>query len=97
MVLAEGYSCGLRRIERLMRPQALWARPRRHSLPKDNGERSTKLIAPNVLTRQFVTDVLNHKWVADFAYIWAADGLYVTAVVDLFSRSLVDPSQHAVL
>ena len=38
-VLAEGHSCGLHRIERLMRQQALRARPRRRSLPKDNGER----------------------------------------------------------
>jgi putative transposase len=38
-VLAEGVSCGLHRIERLMRENALRARPRRRSLPKDGGER----------------------------------------------------------
>ena len=38
-VLAEGVSCGLHRIERLMRDNALRARPRRRGLPKDQGER----------------------------------------------------------
>jgi putative transposase len=38
-LLAEGLSCGLHRIERLMRSQALKARPRRRRLPPDVGER----------------------------------------------------------
>jgi len=55
-VLAEGFSCGLHQIERLMRMQALKARPRRRRLPKDQGERST--IVGNALDRQFVIDAL---------------------------------------
>ena len=38
-MLAEGIACGLHRIERLMRLQALKARPRRRRLPPDLGER----------------------------------------------------------
>ena len=38
-VLEEGFSCGLHRIERLMRDQALRARPRRRRLPPDIGQR----------------------------------------------------------
>jgi len=38
-MLAEGFACGLHRIERLMRLQALRARPRRRRLPKDEGRR----------------------------------------------------------
>src|SRR5258708_18937802 len=38
-LLAEGVPCGLHRIERLMRPQALKARPRRRRLPPDPGVR----------------------------------------------------------
>jgi transposase InsO family protein len=34
-VLEAGFSCGLHKIERLMRAQALRARPRRRALPKD--------------------------------------------------------------
>ena len=39
-VLEEGFACGLHRIERLMRINALRARPRRRGKPKDDGERS---------------------------------------------------------
>jgi putative transposase len=97
-LLAEGHSCGLHRIERLMRQQALRARPRRRSLPKDNGERSTNAIAPNVLARQFEADAPNRKWVADFTYIWTAEGwLYVAAVIDLFSRRVVGWSMSSTM
>ena len=50
-VLADGIDCGLHRIERPMRMQALRARPRRRGLPKDDGQRSA--IAPNTLDRAF--------------------------------------------
>jgi putative transposase len=87
-LLAEGLSCGLHRVERLMRLHGLRARPRRRGLPKDGGTRS--VIADNVLDRQFFADRPNQKWVADFTYIWTAQGwLYVAAVIDLFSRRVV--------
>jgi len=69
-LLAEGVSCGLHRVERLMRVQGLRARPRRRGLPQDKGDRS--VIAANVLDRQFTADRPNQKWVADFTYIWTA-------------------------
>jgi len=95
-VLAEGIACGLHRIERLMRLQALRARPRRRRLPSDAGVRST--IAPNVLDRQFDAPAPNSKWVADFTYIWTAEGwLYVAAVLDLFSRRVVGWSMNAAM
>jgi putative transposase len=97
-MLEEGMSCGLHRIERLMRQQALRARPRRRCLPSDTGERSTNAIAPNVLDRTFQAPSANCKWVADFTYIWTAEGwLYVAAVVDLFSRRVVGWSMSATM
>lgn len=93
-VLADGISCGLHRIERLMRENALRARPRRRGLPKDDGERS--VVSPNILDRQFEADRPNQKWIADFTYIWTAEGwLYVAAVIDLFSRRVVGWSMQA--
>jgi putative transposase len=93
-VLALGERCGLHRVERLMRAQALRARPRRRGLPKDRGERST--IADNVLDRQFHAQAPNQKWVADFTYIWTAEGwLYVAAVLDLYSRRIVGWSMQS--
>jgi putative transposase len=95
-VLADGFSCGLHRIERLMRQNAMKARPRRRYLPPDNGERMVSAIAPNVLDRQFHAPVPNRKWIADFTYIWTAEGwLYVAAVIDLFSRRVVGWSMSA--
>jgi len=78
-VLAEGIACGLHRIERLMRAQALRARPRRRRLPADKGERRAEP-ASNVLDRQFVASAPNRKWIADFTYIWTAEGWLYVAV-----------------
>ena len=86
-VLADGI-CGLHRIERLMRMQALRARPRRRGLPKDDGRHSA--IAPNRLERAFHAERPNQRWIADFTYVWTAEGwLYVAAVIDLFSHRVV--------
>ncbi|WP_442755618.1 IS3 family transposase [Methylocystis sp. JAN1] len=93
-VLAEGVSCGLHKIERLMRENALRARPRRRGLPKDDGQRAA--VAPNALDRQFTAERPNQKWIADFTYIWTAEGwLHVAAVIDLFSRRVVGWSMKA--
>ena len=49
-MLAEGISCGLHRIERLMRLQALKARPRRRRLPPIWGNGSTPPSLPTCST-----------------------------------------------
>ena len=86
--LAEGFACGLHRVERLMRINGLRARPRCRCLPKDAGERS--VIADNILDRDFTAERPNQKWLADFTYIWTAEGwLNVAVVLDLFARRVV--------
>ena len=95
-LLADGVACGLHRIERLMRLQALRARPRRRRLPPDAGERQAGAVAANLLDRSFEADAPNRKWIADFTYIWTAEGwLYLAAVIDLFSRRVVGWSMQA--
>jgi len=97
-LLTEGMSCGLHRIERLMRLQALRARPRRRRLPPDLGERQASAVAPNVLNRTFEASAPNRKWIADFTYVWTTEGwLYVAAVIDLFSRRVVGWSMSAAM
>jgi putative transposase len=97
-VLAEGIACGLHKIERLMRVQALRARPRRRGLPKDEGDRLAAALSPNLLDRQFEAERPNQKWIADFTYVWTAEGwLYVAAVIDLFSRRVVGWSMSAAM
>ncbi len=88
-------SSAVHRIERLMRLQALRARPRRRGLPKDEGQRQP-IVAPNVLDRAFSAERPNRKWIAAFTYVWTAEGwLYVAAVIDLFSRRVVGWSMKA--
>jgi putative transposase len=95
-MIDDGIACGLHRIERLMRLQALRARPRRRRLPLDLGERQAEAVAPNVLDRAFAAPAPNRKWIADFTYVWTAEGwLYVAAVLDLFSRRVVGWSMNA--
>jgi putative transposase len=97
-VLAEGLSCGLHKIERLMQLQGLRSRPRRRRLPSDPGERPASAIAANVLDRAFEAPAPNRKWIADFTYIWTAEGwLYAAAVIDLFSRRVVGWSMSATM
>lgn len=93
-VLEDGLACGFHRIERLMRNNALRARPRRCGKPKDDGELS--VIADNILDRNFQASRPNQKWMANFTYIWTAEGwLYVAVVLDLFSRRAVGWSMKA--
>lgn len=97
-VRAAGHVCGLHRIERLMRAQALQARPKRRGRPVDIGNRSIGALAPNVLDRQFVASAPNQKWVADFTFVWTAEGwLYVAVVLDLYARRVVGWSMHATM
>ena len=66
-VLEDGLACGLHRIERLMRINALRARPKRRGEPKDDGELSAN--ANNILDRDFAADRPNQKSLADCIYI----------------------------
>lgn len=89
-VAGVGHRCGLHRIERLMRVQALRARPRRRARPMDTGQRDIAALAPNILDRQFTASAPNQKWVADFTFVWTAEGwLYVAVVLDLYSRRII--------
>jgi putative transposase len=81
----EGLSCGLHRIERLMRLQALNERPRRRRLPPDLGERQVCAVAPNVLDRSFEAHAPKSQMDCRFHLpgLDVEDWLHVPAVVDL--------------
>ena len=68
-MLELGHRCGLHKIERLMKMQALRARPKRRAKPVDRGDRLEGGIGSNLLDRQFMADAPNKKWVADFTYV----------------------------
>jgi putative transposase len=85
-----GHACGRQHVARLMRQEALWARPKRRARPVDQGVRLVHTLAPNVLDRQFTATAPNQKWVADFTYLYTREGwLFVAVVLDLFSRRVV--------
>jgi putative transposase len=90
-----GHVCGRQRVARLMRQEALLARPKRRARPTASGERPGHAIAPNVLDREFTATAPNQKWVADFTHIWTSEGwLYVAVVLDLFARRVVGWAMH---
>jgi putative transposase len=89
-LLAAGVSCGLHRVERLMRSNGFRARPRRRKRPTGQCAAPAGSAAPNLLERDFGAAAPNRKWAADFTYLWTAEGwLYVAVVLDLFSRRVV--------
>lgn len=91
-----GHVCGRERVARLMRANALRARPRRRAKPIDTGVRPTVVLAPNVLDREFTATAPNQKWVADFTYLWTREGwLFVAVVLDLYARRVVGWSMQA--
>ncbi len=95
-ILEAGHSCCLHTIERLMKHNALRAKPKRRRLPGDSGVRPASELAANILDRQFHAPAPNCRWAADFTYVWTLQGwLYVAVVLDLFSRRIVGWSMRA--
>jgi putative transposase len=93
-----GHQCGRQHVARLMRQEALWARPRRRARPVDTGVRPAHTLAPNVLDRQFTATAPNQKWVADFTYLWTSEGwLFLAVVLDLYSRRVVGWSMQSTM
>ena len=86
-----GESCGLHRVERLMRRNKIKA-IRGYKSPRAIAGRPS-IIAPNHLQRAFTVDAPNTVWVTDITYIRTWQGwLYLAVVVDLYARGrgLVD-------
>src|SRR6266852_4529670 len=84
-LLAEGVSCGLHRIERLMRLQALRARPRRRRLPPDLGERPATAVAANVLD-ETVMQCLGYLGDEELLHVVSDPAAYVKNVPNAVRR-----------
>ena len=91
-----GESCGLHRVERLMRRNKIKA-IRGYKSPRAIAGRPS-IIAPNHLQRAFTVDAPNTVWVTDITYIRTWQGwLYLAVVVDLYARKVVGWSMSASL
>ncbi len=95
-LLAEGVRCGRHRIERLMRQQALKARPRRRRLPPGSGERQVAAVAPTARP-QLRSPRSQPQMGRRLLHVCMDSGglAHVAAVVDLFSRRVVGWSMSA--
>jgi putative transposase len=91
-----GESCGLHRVEHLMRKHKIKA-IRGYKSPRAIAGRPS-IIAPNHLQRAFTVDAPNTVWVTDITYIRTWQGwLYLAVVVNLFARRIVGWSMSASL
>jgi putative transposase len=86
---ARGHHVGKKRVERLMREDAIQGRQKRR-FRRTTDSNHAMPIAPNVLERNFKTSAPNKAWVTDVTYIATAEGwLYLAVLLDLFSRRVV--------
>jgi putative transposase len=85
----EGFPCGRRTVEELMRKHEIAPkRKRKHVVTTDS--KHNLPIAPNVLDRQFEVDSPDEVWVSDITYIDTNQGwLYLCVFIDLYSRMVV--------
>ena len=90
----EGETCGIHRVERIMKQNRIKA-IRRYKQPK-YVKGSPSILAPDHLKREFAVDRPNCAWVTDFTYIRTWQGwLYLAVVMDLYSRKIVGWSMKA--
>jgi putative transposase len=85
----DGEACGLNRVARLMKSNAIIGIPSRRQWQKRKpGMRPDTVI--NHLDRDFSSNDPNTKWVSDITYIRTGEGwLYLAVVVDLFNGLVV--------
>ncbi len=86
----EGTRCGRKRVERLMRENAIRAKQAKKYKPMTTDSDHNFPVAPNLLNRQFKRGLPNEVWVADMTSIATEEGwLYLAAIMDLYSRRIV--------
>jgi transposase InsO family protein len=92
---AEGETCGIHRVARLMNRHNIASKmARRFVITTDS--RQTEAPAPDLLQRDFRSPVPNRRWVSDTTFIPTRQGwLYFAVILDLFSRCVVGWSMSA--
>jgi putative transposase len=81
--------CSRNRIARLMRLHSIKAKMSRR-FKVTTRSRSTDMIAPDLVQRQFTIQQPNRVWTSDITYIWTREGwAYLAVVLDLYSRMII--------
>jgi len=85
----QGFCCNHKRVARLMRVHGIRAKMVRRFRVTTHS-RSTQVIAPDLVQRQFIVHQPNRVWTSDITYIWTREGwAYLAVVLDLCSRMIV--------
>ena len=86
---AEGYRCGQRKVERLMRLAGLRGCPQRRF--KVTTQRNPcHPVAENLIQQDFTAEAPNQRWASDITFISTHQGwLYLAVIMDLYSRRIV--------
>jgi transposase InsO family protein len=88
-LIADGETCGIHRVARLMRKAGIQSKMvRKFVITTDS--RNTMEPAPDRLQRQFVVDQPDKAWVCDTTFIATREGwMYLAVVLELFSRQVI--------
>ncbi|WP_124050840.1 IS3 family transposase [Priestia endophytica] len=89
ILLSNGFYLSLKRVQRLMRKAGIRSITKKKYRPYPSKEKVVQL--DNLLMRNFSTQTINEKWVADITYIpTVKDGwCYLASVLDLHSKKIV--------
>lgn len=84
-----GIRCGRNRIARIMHSAGIRAKTvRRYKVTTRS--RVDRVVAPDLVRRNFTARKPNHVWASDVTYVWTRQGwVYLAVVLDLFSRMIV--------
>lgn len=83
-----GFQVGERRIRRIMRKYALFAKIKR-AFKKTTDSNHDHRVYPNLLPGRTVMNI-NEVWTADLTYIRIANGfVYLAVIMDLYSRRII--------
>jgi transposase InsO family protein len=89
-LLAQGYACNRKTVEKLMCRAGIRAKTCRRFRVTTTDSRHSLPIAPNRLARQFQPAARHRAWTMDITYIETDEGwLYLALVEDLYSRKVV--------
>ena len=89
-LVAQGYACNRKTVEKLMCRAGIRARTCRRFRVMTTDSRHNLPVAPNRLARRFQPAARHQAWTMDITYIPTDEGwLYLALVEDLYSRKIV--------
>jgi transposase InsO family protein len=88
-LVAEGITCSVNRVARLMRAAAIQSKMARAFVVTTNSK-NTQEPAPDRLQRCFKVEEQNKVWVSDTTFVATREGwLYLAVILELFSRQVI--------